>query len=290
MELLKMMKLIRQTELEIAKRYNESKMRCPTHLSVGQEAVSAAVSEWTEDHDYAVSTHRAHAHYLGKGGNLNLMIAELYGKQTGCAAGRGGSMHLIDLNVNFMGTSAIVGNSIPVGVGLGLSAKLNKKNQVSLVFLGDAATEEGAFYESVSFACVKNIPVVFICENNLYSVYTGLEERQPKSRKIYELAAGIGIKHSKVEDGNDAIKASTALRNAIKYTRKTSMPSFLEFKTYRWLEHCGPNNDDELNYRPLDEISEWRSKDPINRLEKQLLKRGVSREYISKLRRNKKKN
>ena len=232
------MKLIRETELEIAKRYNESKMRCPTHLSVGQEAVSAAVSEWTEDQDYAVSTHRAHAHYLGKGGNLDLMIAELYGKQTGCAAGRGGSMHLIDLNVNFMGTSAIVGNSIPVGVGLGLSAKLNKKNQVSLVFLGDAATE---------------------------------------------LAAGIGIKHSKVEDGNDAIKASTALRNAIEYTRKTSMPSFLEFKTYRWLEHCGPNNDDELNYRPLDEISEWRSKDPINRLEKQLLKRGVSREYISKL-------
>ena len=131
------MRRIRVVEEEIAARYQEGKMRCPTHLSVGQEAVAAAVAECVQPTDFAVSTHRGHAHYLAKGGNLKAMIAELYGKATGCSKGKGGSMHLVDLSVGFMGTSAIVGNSIPVGVGLALSAQLKGTNQISCVFFGD---------------------------------------------------------------------------------------------------------------------------------------------------------
>ena len=177
---------IRSVEEEISKRYSEGKMRCPTHLSIGQEAVPSAFSQIAKKNDFAVSSHRGHAHYLAKGGNLKSMLAEIYGKKTGCSGGKGGSMHLIDLAVNFMGTSAIVGNSIPVGVGLGMSAKIKNTKQVSFIFFGDGAIEEGIFYESINFAIVKKLPVVFICENNLYSVYSPFSVRQPKGRSIFK--------------------------------------------------------------------------------------------------------
>ena len=171
-ELLFQMKRIRHVEEKIAARYHEGKMRCPTHLSIGQEAVASAVGLSLRRDDFAISTHRAHAHYLGKGGNLQAMIAEIYGRATGCSGGRGGSMHLIDLSAGFVGSTAIVGNSIPIGVGLGLSAKLHGTEQISCVFLGDGAIEEGVFYESANFAVVKRLPVLFLCENNFYSVYS----------------------------------------------------------------------------------------------------------------------
>ena len=165
-QLFEMMLKIRLVEEEIVKRYSSSQMRCPTHLSIGQEAVPAALGLNVTNKDYAISTHRGHGHYIGKGGNIRSMIAEIYGKSTGCSKGRGGSMHLIDRKVGFMGTSAIVGNSIPVGVGFGLSSKIKKTNQISCVFFGDGATEEGAYYESLNFAVLKKLPVLFICENN----------------------------------------------------------------------------------------------------------------------------
>ena len=143
--------LIRFTDEEIARKYDEWKMRCPTHLSVGQEMVSACLEECFKKKDAAVSSHRAHAHYLGKGGNLNKMIAEIYGKETGCSKGKGGSMHLIDTKSGFLGSTAIVGNSIPVGVGHALNFKINKKKNISLIFFGDAGIETGIFYESLNF-------------------------------------------------------------------------------------------------------------------------------------------
>jgi len=159
-ELLKSMKLIRLTEETIAKRYSEWKMRCPTHLCSGQEAVSAAVGAAVTPKDFFVSGHRAHGHYLAKGGNLKKMIAEIYGKASGCSSGKGGSMHLIDKTVGFMGSTAIVGGTIPIGVGLALSIKLQASKQVSCIFLGDGAIEEGVFYESVNFAVLKKLPVL----------------------------------------------------------------------------------------------------------------------------------
>jgi len=257
-----MMSKIRITEETIAGRYSEQEMRCPTHLSIGQEAVAAAAGLAMRKDDFAVSTHRAHAHYLGKGGNLNSMIAEIYGKESGCSKGIGGSMHLIDKSVGFMGSTAIVGGTIPVGVGLGFSAKLKKTDQLSCVFLGDGAVEEGVFYESVNFAVLKKLPVLFICENNMYSVYSPMHVRQPKGRKIHKMVQGIGMKSSH-GDGNDVLEAYAKIEHAIKVIRSGEGPYFLEFDTYRWREHCGPNYDNHIGYRTEAEYEEWKKRDPL---------------------------
>jgi pyruvate dehydrogenase E1 component alpha subunit len=271
---------IRNIELEISRRYSSNQIRCPVHLSIGQEGIAAACALVMKKLDFAVSTHRGHAHYLAKGGDLKKMIAEIYGKVTGCSKGIGGSMHLMDLNVNFMGSSAIVGNSIPVGVGLGLSAKLKKKNQISYVFFGEGATEQGVFYESVNFAIIKKLPVIFICENNLYSVYSDLKYRQPKTRKIYKLVKSFGIQAYKC-NGNNVLDSYNTLIKARNFLLKKKQPVFIEFSTYRWLEHCGPNYDNDLKYRSEDEFNNWKKKDPIKIL-KQYLKKNFSHEKIEK--------
>ena len=263
------MKRLREVELRIANEYKTQEIRCPVHLSVGQEAPSAALSLLVEKDDFSVSTHRGHAHYLSKGGCLKSFIAEIYGKVNGCSSGKGGSMHLIDKEVNFMGTSAIVGNSIPTGAGLALAAKLNKKDQISIIHIGDGAIEEGVFYESLNFSVVKEIPALFFCENNLYSVYSPLEVRQPSGRSLYKLASAIGAYAIKSE-GNCVFDCYEKIEKAIKYCRKEKKPVFIEFLTYRWLEHCGPNYDDHLSYRSQEEINFWRKKDPIALLEKTL--------------------
>lgn len=262
LNLLCQMQRIRLVEEEIANRYHESKMRCPTHLSIGQEAVAVAVGSVVKSNDFAVSTHRAHAHYLAKGGSLRAMIAEIYGKATGCSRGKGGSMHLIDTSVGFMGTSAIVGNSIPIGVGLALSAQIHGTDQISCIFLGDGAIEEGVFYECVNFACVRNLPIVFICENNLYSVYSPLSVRQPKGRSIAKMVEGIGPQTFE-GDGNDVVGAQLLMSKAVDNARNGNGPQFIEFMTYRWREHCGPEYDNELGYRTVEEFELWRERDPI---------------------------
>ena len=269
-QLLKCYKLasrIRAVEETIAKEYPNGEMRCPVHLSIGQELVSAVVGLNQQKQDTAVSSHRAHAHYLAKGGNLYRMIAEIYGKITGCCKGRGGSMHLIDLEVGFLGSSAIVGNSIPIGVGSGLTHKLNKSDALSFIFLGDGAIEEGSFYESVNFSVVQELPTVYVCENNLYSVYTGLNQRQPTERNIYEMVNGMGIKSVKIET-TDVLDCLNKTTEIIKLARTSKKPVFIEYDTYRWLEHCGPNDDDYLGYRPQGELNKWKEKDPVSNLGK----------------------
>ena len=260
---------IRAVEEEIALRYSQGKMRCPVHLSIGQEAIPAVFADSILTTDFAVSTHRGHAHYLAKGGNLNAMVAEIYGKATGCAKGKGGSMHLIDLAVNFMGTSAIVGNSIPVGVGLALSAQLKETDQISCVFLGDGAVEEGVFYESVNFAAVRKLPVLFICENNLYSVYSPLYVRQPLGRSIAKMVEAMGIKVA-TGAASDLISCNRVMKDAVNFVRAGQGPYFLEFSTYRWREHCGPNFDNDIGYRTQDEFLAWQERDPLTHLEREL--------------------
>ena len=267
---------IRAVEEMIANEYSNGEMRCPVHLSIGQELVSAVVGLNQQKDDTAVSSHRAHAHYLAKGGDLKKMIAEIYGKATGCCKGRGGSMHLIDLKVGFLGSSAIVGNSIPIGVGSGLSHKLNNSDALSFIFFGDGAIEEGSFYESVNFSAVHNLPTVYICENNLYSVYTRLNQRQPLERDIYKMVEGMGIIAVKIETRNafECLKSTTEVINLARTTKK---PVFIEYDTYRWLEHCGPNQDDHLGYRPQSEISKWKEQDPLLSLKEILISNfGVS--------------
>jgi len=275
--------LIRKVESEIAKRYPEGRMRCPTHLSIGQEASASGIGIALQHTDLSVSSHRAHAHYIAKGGNINAMIAEIYGKVTGCSRGRGGSMHLIDRSVGFKGSTAIVANSIPVGVGLALALQLKGSQSISAVFFGDGSVEEGAFYESVNFAVVRKLPVLFVCENNLYSVYSSLKVRQPESRKIHLLAEAIGVP-SKLVDGNDVEAVYTAANQAIQEIKKSGGPRFLELSTYRWLEHCGPNYDNNIGYRSEEEFLDWKKRDPIPLFEAKIqLENWITKEELEKL-------
>ncbi len=273
-QLLFQMKRIRFVEQEIARRYADGKMRCPTHLSVGQEAVAAGVGLALRRDDLAVSGHRAHAHYLGKGGNLQAMLAEIYGKVGGCSHGKGGSMHLIDESVGFMGSTAIVAGTVPVGVGLGYGIKFKRTDQVSCVFHGDAVVEAGVFFESVNFAVLKKLPVLFVCENNLYSVYSPLRVRQPESRSIAGMVEGLGLPAC-CGDGNDVVEVYGMTSEAIAGIRGGSGPRFLEFSTYRWLEHCGPSYDNNLGYRTEAEFLDWKAKEPISRFESSLRTGGV---------------
>ena len=256
---------IRMVEEEIAARYPEQQMRCPVHLSIGQEAPAAAFSMVSERVDLAVSTHRGHAHYLAKGGDLRRMIAEIYGRETGCSGGVGGSMHLIDTHAGFMGTSAIVGNSIPVGVGLALALQTRGIQQAACVFLGDGATEEGAFYESLNFAALRQLPALFLCENNQYSVYTPLEQRQPPERRIVEVSRSLGVEAFEV-DGHSATESYLVLADVLPRVRAGEGPALIEFSTHRYLEHCGPNDDEHLGYRPQGELEQWKDRDPVESL------------------------
>ncbi len=269
LHLLHGMERIRLVEEEIAERYPQGKMRCPTHLSIGQEAAAMAVCAGLDKSDLAISSHRAHAHYLAKGGDLNAMLAEIYGKVTGCCRGRGGSMHLSDSAVGFMGSTAIVGNSIPIGVGLALSLQLKKTKGVSVIFFGDGCVEEGSFYESANFAAVRKLPVLFVCENNFYSVYSPLSVRQPEGRQIFKMVEAMGIA-SAIANGNDIEASYGEAQKALEYVRSGDGPFFLELTTYRWREHCGPDYDNHIGYRSEAEFLEWQAKDPILAYEKVL--------------------
>jgi len=276
LELFKSMLRIRMVEESIAEKYSEGKMRCPTHLSIGQEAIATGVCSALEKKDLVLSTHRAHAHYLAKGGSLKSMIAEIYGKVTGCSMGMGGSMHLIDKRAGFMGSTAIVGNTIPVAVGLALSIKLKRRKNISCVFFGDGAVEEGVFYEAVNFAIVKKLPILFVCENNLYSVYSGLEVRQPENRKIYKMVRALGIDTHK-GDGNDVEEVFSLTKLVREKIVNNEGPQFIELDTYRWREHCGPNYDNDLGYRTEEEFMSWKKRDPIETQRKRI----KSNEYFN---------
>jgi pyruvate dehydrogenase E1 component alpha subunit len=254
---------IRRVEERIQALYPQGDMRCPTHFSIGQEAVAAGVCRNLRREDYVISAHRSHAHYIGKGGNLRAMFAELYGKVDGCASGKGGSMHLIDLSVNFLGCVPIVGSTIPIGVGASFGTRLQDRTAVTVVFFGDAATETGVFHESVNFAAVHRLPVLFVCENNLYSVNTPLEARQPPNRTIAEMVRGHGIPTSQ-HDGQLVETVDAVAAQIIPKIRESGGPALLEFITYRWLEHCGPLGDIHLGYRTQEELDAWMARCPLN--------------------------
>lgn len=253
---------IRLIEEAIAHRYPEQKMRCPVHLSIGQEGVAVGVCKAALTSDYLISNHRAHAHYLAKGGDLKAMIAEIYGKKTGCCLGRGGSMHLVDRSVGMYGSTPIVGGSIPVGVGLAFATQLKKESPITLIFFGEGSTEEGVFAESLNFAALKKLPVLFICENNFYSVYSPLHVRQPPERDRAGIARAHGL-FTKTGYGNDVEEVYDLAREAITSIRSGQGPAFLEFTTYRHREHCGPNFDNHIGYRTEEEFLFWEKQCPL---------------------------
>lgn len=265
---------IRLIEKTISHRYHEQEMRCPVHLSIGQESIAVGVCENLKSYDEVVTAHRSHAHYLAKGGDLNSMISELHGKITGCAGGKGGSMHLIDLKSNVVAAVPIVGSTIPIGVGKAWANKLNNSNKVVVIFFGDGATEEGVFFESLDFASFKGLKILFVCENNKYSVYSHISKRQSSKRNLIAIVKNMGIKSFSLKD-HDLQKIYNKTDEALNYIRKFSRPFFLNINTYRLVEHCGPNNDDDINYRSTKEINYWKKNCQINKTEKYLVKNKI---------------
>ena len=261
---------IRKVELKISELYPEEEMRCPVHLSVGQEAVAVGVCSALQKKDIALSAHRSHAHYLAKGGDLKSMLAELYGKKTGCAEGKGGSMHLIDLEAGLIAAVPIVGSTIPIAVGSAWGNMMQDKSVTTAVFFGEGATETGVFHESLGFASLHNMPMIFVCENNLYSVYSSLEVRQSNKRNNIKIAEGHGIVSLKGE-GNDVSSVYGVIKESISIIKKQKGPVYVEFDTYRWLEHCGPNDDDHLRYRKDKEVKKWKINCPIEKTKDYLL-------------------
>jgi len=265
---------IRLIETEISKRYKDLKMRCPVHLSIGQESVAVGVCINLKKSDEVVTAHRSHAHYLAKGGDLKKMIAELHGKETGCAKGLGGSMHLIDIKKNISAAVPIVGSTLPIGVGKAWANKFKNNNNIVVIFFGDGATEEGAFFESLDFAALHQLRVIFVCENNNYSVYSDRTKRQFKKRSVCKIASAIGIKSLKISDHNFE-KINLKTKKIVQSLRKKSEPYLLEINTFRYFEHCGPNKDDQLNYRSSSELKFWKKKDQIENLQLKLIKTNV---------------
>ena len=267
---------IRRIEEKIAFLYPQQEIRCPVHLSIGQEACAVGVCKALMKNDFVFSGHRSHAHFIAKGGDVKKMFAEIYGNPKGCSKGRGGSMHLIDKKNGFLGATPIVGSTIPVAVGAALTSRIKNQKKVIVIFFGDGATETGVFHESLNFAKVRRLPVLFVCENNLYSVYSPMNVRQPKNRTIKKLAEGHGINTAKI-DGNDVEKIFQKANTAIDFVRKKSEPFFLELSTYRWLEHCGPLYDNDIGYRKKEEFDYWKKKDPLKNIEKHLGKTKLKR-------------
>lgn len=275
---------IRHLELAIEKAYPEDRIRTPVHLCIGQEAVAAGVCTALHENDLVFSNHRGHGHYLAKGGDMKALVAELFGKKTGCAGGRGGSMHLIDKGACLMGSSAIVGGGISLAAGGALSLKMQQKNAVSAVFFGDGAAEQGVLYETINIAVKKKLPVLFVLEDNQYSVCTPKAERRAwKDFSAFSRAFGI---HYAFADGNQAYEVYDAAEKAREAILDNTAPFFLECLTYRIPGHAGPGDDLSSGYRSRAEKNAWEKKCPLALCEKALLGEGIlSRETIDSIRR-----
>lgn len=260
---------IRRTEEEIARIYPSDKIKSPVHLSIGQEFVAVGVCDALRPEDVVSPTYRCHAAFLAKGGPLKGMMAELYGKADGVAGGKGGSMHLIDMSHNILGASAVVGTTVPVAVGFGLVFRRTKAPRVVASFFGDGATEEGVFGESLNFAALHKVPVLFVCENNGYAIHTPIGKRWA-TRQLSERVGTYGIPTHRIEDG-DILKLRAVVAQAVEEMRSgDSGPVFIECMTYRWREHVGPNEDYDAGYRPRSDLEPWLANDQVEIIGKRL--------------------
>ncbi|MFV2055341.1 MAG: thiamine pyrophosphate-dependent dehydrogenase E1 component subunit alpha [Thiohalomonadales bacterium] len=265
---------IRRIEEAIEARYHEDEMKTPIHLVIGQEATSVGVCTALRDTDLLYTGHRTHGAYLAKGGDLKAMLSELYCRANGCVGSRGGSMHLLDKSVGMAGSSAIVAGSVPLATGAALTAKIRNESWLSCCFFGDAATEEGAVWESLNFAALKKLPAVYICENNYFSVCTPLEERQPAGIEMYKKAESFGV-NSVVVDGTNVLAVYEEMLSAVDLARNRQGPTFIESRAYRWRGHGGAGDDSASGYRSPEDVSCWKRHCPIKSYEKFLMENDV---------------
>ncbi len=264
---------IHKVQLRIEALYHLDEMKTPIHLCIGQEAIAVGVCANLNKEDYISSSHRSHGHYLAKGGSLKGLIAELYCRETGCSRGRGGSMHIVDTSAGHMGSTSIVGGGIPIGTGLALAIQMKKQNRVSVVFLGDGAADEGVLYESINFAILKKLPVIYIYENNQFSVCSHISARQAGEIIFHDTPPDYMF--TKTVDGNAILEVYEATREAVLWARNGQGPSFIECKTYRMRGHAGAGSDAKLGYRSAEEISFWESKCPVTTFREKLLQKGL---------------
>ncbi len=280
-DLYRSMLRIRLFEEQVADLVEGGEIKTPCHLYIGQEAIAAGVCAALEQEDYVWGGHRSHGHYLAKGGDLRSMMAEIFGKATGCSKGRGGSMHVVAPEVGIMGTVPLVAATIPLAAGAGLAAKLRGSRQVSVAFFGDGATEEGHFHESVNFAAVYRLPVIFVCENNFYASHMQLLQRRAEDN-IWKTGEAHGI-HGVRLDGNDVAAVYSAACEATERARAGEGPALLECRTYRWRGHVGPAWDMDVGVLRKDELKDWLPKDPVARARAQLLDRGAGQEHLAEV-------
>ncbi|MDA1141113.1 MAG: thiamine pyrophosphate-dependent enzyme [Planctomycetota bacterium] len=272
--MLRGMMRIREFELTLKENLEPTKrISTPCHLYIGQEAVAVGVCSNLNDQDMIFGNHRSHGHYLAKGGDMGAAMAEIFCKQTGCSSGRGGSMHLVSVEKGILGTSSIVGGTVPLAVGAGLSKSLRNLDSVSVAFHGDSVPEEGVWNESANLAAINNLPVLFICENNMYSTHLPLEERRVKDN-LGDLAAAHGLRTSTV-DGNNVLEVYNAAKTELARIRSGEGPAFIECRTYRWLGHVGPRDDLDVGLRSEEEVKAWVNRCPIRLFNEYLIENGT---------------
>jgi len=265
-ELYRKMLRIRHFEEKVYDLYGQNLVPGTIHLYAGQEAVAVGVCANLREDDYITSTHRGHGHCIAKGAQLNKVMAEILGKKTGYCKGKGGSMHIADFSIGMLGATAVVGAGLPIAAGAGLSIKLRKTDQVVVCFFGDGASNQGTFHEAINMASIWNLPVLFVCENNLYAMGTH-QTRVMAIENIADRAAAYGIPGVAV-DGNDVLAVYEAAHEAVDRARKGEGPTLIECKTYR---HKGHSRFDPATYRPKEEVGEWMKRDPIAQFKVRLL-------------------
>ena len=279
--LLREMVRIRRFEERVADLVEAGEITTPCHLYIGQEAVAVGVCDVLADADTVWGGHRSHGHYLAKGGDLTAMMAEIFGRATGCSHGRGGSMHLYASEVGILGTVPLVAATIPLSVGAAFTARLRGTGEVAVAFFGDGATEEGHFHESMNLAALYDLPVIFACENNLYASHMSLAERR-KADNIAMSGAAHGVPGVAV-DGNDVLAVRRAAEEAVARARAGQGPTLLELRTYRWRGHVGPSWDMDVGVKRSGELQDWLARDPIQRFRDQLAVVGLSEEECERI-------
>ncbi len=270
---------IRRVEEILADEYRKGTMRTPTHFGIGQEAVAVGVCMAMKQEDAAFSHHRCHTHYLAKGGNLMGLVAELLGREAGCSRGRGGSVHLTDRSVGFVASSPILGQAMALATGAALSFQMDGSKNVAAAFFGEGACDEGSVYECLNYASVRKLPVLYVCENNVYATESPLAVRQPEDTDLCERVRSFKIATNHI-DGNDVVAVYEAATKAIEHCRSGKGPFFLECETYRWREHVGPLWDHEVNrtYRSKAEVDAWMEKCPVKRHGEKLIGAGFAKQ------------
>jgi len=281
LELFESMYLLRRAETVIAEHYFNNKIFSFVHFYIGQEAVAVGVSSHLSHADRAFGNHRSHGHYLAKGGNLPAMFAEMLGKSTGCCKGKGGSMHMLDRSVGFMGSTPILASVAPIATGSAMEQKMSNSKNITVVYVGDGAAEEGVFYESLNFAAVFKLPILFVIENNLYSVNSPRSSRKSENHSYRKICNGFGVDYFEA-DGNNIESVLSESGKAISLIKQNSNPAVIECIVFRHMAHSAPIKDDKAGYRVIDTEEVRIDKDALFALRKTLIEDDLEEDVLAK--------